>query len=347
VIATSAAQEHATAHGAPDGDALPPLEQVRDRVWALATAMPGGLRRLDYTLTYLLVDDDGRVHVVDPGSDTDDNWRLLLAAVAEVSPDGDVGSVIVTHLHPDHLGLARRLREATGAPLVLHEREAVTLAAGPPVAVVDPAVWGVPTERRAELAFLAQAFADHRPLAPDLTVRGVTDHLRPAGLDIEVLHTPGHTAGHVCLRLPAEKLLLTGDHVLPALYPGLGLGGTGPGVSNPIADNVASTARLRPYDDHEVLPGHHYRFTGLVERLDAIDGHHRRRSAEVAEILRSEPGASVYEVAAGLTWSRGWQGLRGGLLYSALLQTSFHIDFLRHSATTGHATPGTLGDLRR
>jgi glyoxylase-like metal-dependent hydrolase (beta-lactamase superfamily II) len=95
-VATSAAQRRAF-----DDGSLPQPERIRDNVWALATPMPGGVMGMRYTLTYLLRSTDGHVHVVDPGWDSDDNAALLAAALNRVG--GPLGSIIVTHLHPDHL----------------------------------------------------------------------------------------------------------------------------------------------------------------------------------------------------------------------------------------------------
>lgn len=324
IVPTSAAQRQAT-----ENDVLPPPEQVHERVWAVATAMPGDEHRLRYTLTYLLLDDDRRVHVVDPGWDTEENWATLRAAVDRVSPVG-VGSIIATHLHPDHLGLAARLRAHTGAPVVLHEIEAAALsamAAAPPPRVDDG--WGVPADRQDEFAVLRLARDSFRSIVPDLTVRGTGGTLDHPGLPIRWLHTPGHTLGHICLRLPGPRLLLTGDHVLPARYPGVGLGGRS--ASNPLADYFDSLDLVSAFDDHEVLPGHHYRFRGLAERVAVIVAHHRRRNAQVAAVLRSEPRATVYRVAEELDWSAGWDRLRGFYLFSALAQTAMHVDLLRRA----------------
>jgi glyoxylase-like metal-dependent hydrolase (beta-lactamase superfamily II) len=223
--------------------------------------------------------------------------------------------------------MAPRRRQETGAPIVLHELEAKAVSELADFRDVDPGAWGVPSDRWDEVRALRHARSAYRLVTPDVVVRGPVDRLNHPGLELEALHTPGHTIGHICLRLPAEKLLLTGDHVLPAIYPGLGLGGR-PTV-NPIAAYLESLERVAVFDDHEILPGHHYRFTGLAERVERTAAHHRRRSDEVAVALAADPEATVYRVAAALTWSGGWERMQGFLLYSALTQTAMHIDLLR------------------
>ena len=307
---------------------VPPLEQIRDRVWVIPLAMTGTSPLLRYTLTYLLADDEGRLHVVDPGTGSDANWTSFWAAVRELPVSGEIGSIIVTHMHADHLGLASRLQEATGAPLMMHALEIEALDAPEVDVLVHAAPWGVPEERLPEIKAIRALRQDAPPPPrPDAAFSGVLTTQQSNGLELEILHTPGHTSGSICIRLPGEKLLLSGDHILPMLYPGIGLGATT--ERNPLADYDASLSRVLGFDDHEVLPGHGYRFTGLADRIDRIRAHHQRRNAEVAGAITRTPDASVYEVAAQLTWSRGWENVRGVVLYSALRQTSMHIGYIR------------------
>jgi glyoxylase-like metal-dependent hydrolase (beta-lactamase superfamily II) len=285
-----------------------------------------------FSLCYLIAGDDGSLHLIDTGYDGDDNWRLFRSAL-----DGfglaidDLASVFVTHLHPDHLGMTERLRAASGARIGMLRREQHGLAA---IAAGDLAApegllegWGVPPERREELRI---------PLGPDLVARGIPtidrgfepgETLDVPGREIEVLWTPGHTAGSASLVDAAAGLVYTGDTVLPKIFSGLGLGDRS--ESNPIADYLASLTALARYDDFEVAPGHGYRFRGLIERDAAIAEHHLHRSRAAAAVIREEPDATVWEVASRLRWTAGWQNLRSFYLLSALSQTVLHLEFAR------------------
>lgn len=284
------------------------------------------------TLAYLLRDADGGVHVVDPGWDTPENRRQLEDAVAALG--GPLRQIVVTHLHPDHLGLAAHLRESTGAPVVLHEAEQEAVleprSTDPfvPVAIEDRLdAWAVPDERRPEL--LALATPATGPLAAADVVVHDDDVLDVPGWALRVLHTPGHTRGSICLHESGRGLLITGDTVLPTVYPGVGLGGSGP--SNPIDDHLASLAALEPLDV-EVLPGHGYRFRGLAERIAAMRNHHLRRSDEIAAVIAERPDARTWDVASAIRWSAGFGHLHGHTLASALAQTDLHLERLRARA---------------
>ncbi|MHA7286998.1 MBL fold metallo-hydrolase [Arthrobacter sp. MDT3-44] len=315
---------------------LPPLDRVRDDVWALAQPMPGG--HLAYSYTYLLRGADGGVHVVDPGWDSDANWDRLTAALTEIVPGtpgaGAVTGITGTHLHPDHVGMAARLRDASGAQLAMHGTERHALEGhSTRVLDIDEVMgrlegWGVPEERRGELA----QYVDRSPAGLVLAVDGVLsdgDVLPVPGFRLEAMATPGHTAGHICLRDDDRGLLFTGDHVLPTVFAGLGLGG--PAASNPLADYLASIDRVRRYPDHEALPGHGYRFRGLAGRAEECAEHHLKRAREVAAVLADarSGGPSIWDIAARLTWTAGWEGLEGFQLLSALTQTEMHRDFVR------------------
>ena len=309
---------------------IPAFERVRDDVWALAQRMPGGY--LPYSLMYLLRDSDGAFHVIDPGWDSPENWATLTGLLDSLGASAaNVHSITATHLHPDHIGLAARLREASGAPLQLHETEAA--AVGSPfdtpgntdATALQLDAWGVPNDRRAEILRIIVRASRFVPPTADRTLVD-DERLDIPGFDLQAMLTPGHTSGHLCLRDDERSLLFTGDHLLPMMYAGLGLGA--PSDTNPLADYLASLERVSGYPDHEVLPGHGYRFQGVAGRSAETAEHHLRRSREVAAVLANSPHSSTWEIAAGLTWSVGWPNLVDFLLFSALAQTEMHRDYL-------------------
>lgn len=312
---------------ASEGDGIPMLEQVRPGLWAMGVPLPGVLPH--FTLSYLLTDSAERVHLVDPGWDTDDNWYALEAALAAIgSSSSAIASVTVTHLHPDHIGMAERVRHESGAPVALHrvEQDAIRqLATEVPTAesLARFEEWGVPTDRHPELLDAVQRRSSWQRFTADHLLDD-GDRLDIPGRELRVLHTPGHTTGHIALQEPHEKLLFTGDLLLPNQFPGVGLGG--PSAANALEDYLASLERIGRLDDHEALPGHGYRFTGLAGRCAETAAHHERRTREVAAVLDAVPDSSVWDVAGQLSWTAGWENLGGFHLLSALSQTALHRD---------------------
>lgn len=320
MYATSAAQ-----FAAAEGDGIPALEEVRPGLFAMGVPLPGVLPH--FTLSYLIQDEHGAVHLIDPGWDSDENWRSLGTALATIgSSPGELASVTVTHLHPDHLGMAERARSASGAPVALHRREQsaiheVRMEAPAEEALARFEGWGVPSARHPELLDAVQRRGGRPPFSADRLLDD-GDLLEVPGRELRVLHTPGHTTGHLALQDAGNRLLFTGDLLLPNQFPGIGLGGTS--ASNPIDDYLASLERIAALDDHEVLPGHGYRFTGLAERCAETARHHNRRTAEVTAALDAAEDRTVWQVAARLSWTAGWENLHGFHLLSALSQTALH-----------------------
>lgn len=313
-------------------------------LWSVAVPIPGaaasgGAAGLGYTLSAILIAENGAVTVVDPGWETPEAHAELERALAALGRGvADVAHIVVTHAHPDHLGAADALRRASGALLLMHEREQQAIDRVRAEGAGDPATfaaaWGVPHEQRERLAeqLLRTRRGLQLPDPADVLLRD-GDPLPIDGAVWQAIWTPGHTAGHLCLVDRERELLLTGDHVLPNLFPGLGLGlDLGlrrPGEANPVAEHLASLEHLRPYADFEVLPGHGYRFTGLGARLDEMRDHIRTRAGEVGGALAADPGASVWEIAPRLSWSAGWERLaQSPLLASALLQTGYYAEFV-------------------
>lgn len=289
-----------------------------------------------YTSSYVVRDAAGGLLVVDPGHDTPENRQGFADSLRTVGAHVEEVAVIAsTHLHRDHLGLAGWLSECSGAPVVLHAVE-----------LRDAESPALSTRYRDDVDRLAQTWGAPDPArlrlpAEDLTARTtavpVPSRRRTVG-DLEELplqarrvvafHTPGHTRGHLCFALPDDDLVLTGDHVLPHLHPGIGLGITDVD-GDPVGDYLRSLERLSKFDGFRAGPGHGEPFAPLGERRRALSAHVLRRARQVSLAAARDPEASVWQIASTLSWSGGFDGLAGARLQSALSQTGRYLDFLR------------------
>jgi len=303
---------------------------IAEDVWVVELEFPQA-SVVEATNCYLLADADGGVHLVDPGWDTDDTLARLEAGLREAGfAVGDVRSIVATHLHPDHLGLAGRLRRDHGIPVALHRAEHAALTRPQfPDPGATLARWGVPVDHADEVRSGLAPRSAPSGLAGDVVLDD-GDRLDIPGRDVVVVHTPGHTAGSICLHDRGAGLFVSGDHVLPNVNPGLGLGGFAPD-DDPIGAALDSYAKVAAYDDAEVLPGHGARFHGLAARATQIAERHRRRSAEIAALADADPRASVWELASRVAWTGGWEGLAGFVRLSALSQTELHLRHLSRS----------------
>ena len=324
---TSAAQRQAFARRT-----IPPIEKVRPGILAIPQEMPE--LRLPYSLSYLVAS-DGEAHLIDAGMPSDRNWELLEEGLASVGLGmDDLASVTLTHLHRDHAGLAPRIRDRTSATVRMHAADARAVRSGKPridATTFEDALrrWGVPPDAAATLReeVLGMSEPEIAVTVDDEPADG--DVLRLGSLRVRVTHTPGHTAGHIALVMdPADDpegvgIVFTGDHMLPAMSTGLGLGGLDDAF-DPLPDYLRAIRRVQTLGDVEVCPGHGYRFRGADERCAEILEHQRRRSAAVAEELRRDPHLTIWELSRALWQDRGWDDMTPHTRFSALGQAAMH-----------------------
>jgi glyoxylase-like metal-dependent hydrolase (beta-lactamase superfamily II) len=174
--------------------------------------------------------------VVDPGDDIPRIMALL--AKHELT----VKQIVITHAHIDHIAGAARLKKLTGAPILYNPRDL------PLVKMMD-----------AQAAWLGMEPPEVHP--PDDTLDDGRV-IEITGLAGNILHTPGHTQGSVCLHLPVQNLLLAGDTLFAGSVGRTDLpGGDGPMLIRSIHE------KLLPLPDSTVvIPGHGPRTTIGHER---------------------------------------------------------------------------------
>src|SRR5438309_8355315 len=104
---------------------LPPVERVRPGIWSVPVPIPSNSLR--YVFVYVFETDRGP-YIVDTGWNTDDAFAALSGGLSQIGTDvASVQGVLVTHIHPDHYGLAGRVREASGAWVALHPADAALI----------------------------------------------------------------------------------------------------------------------------------------------------------------------------------------------------------------------------
>lgn len=310
--------------------AWPAVEKVRPDVWSVPIPVPDNPIR--YTLCYLLFG-AGQLIVVDPGWESDDGWTALVEGLAAAGASvAEVTGIVITHVHPDHHGLSRRLAAAGGAWIAMHRAERDTLLRrSAATADADIEAWlveqGMPAEARATAVVSAEAMDLFRSMPDPDRLLADGDLVPLADRRVRVVWTPGHTPGHLCLYDEDNEVLLTGDHVLPRISPNVGL--QSPSALSPLGPYLDSLRRLTVYDAAEVLPAHEWRFRGLRLRIDQLLAHHRLRCEEILGVLTTLGPATAWQVTERLTWSRGWAAVQGFAQRAALAETVAHLMYLR------------------
>jgi glyoxylase-like metal-dependent hydrolase (beta-lactamase superfamily II) len=319
-------------HEAWQARALPPVEQLRDGLWSIPVPMGGPLR---YVSVYAFALDGGGLGLLDAGWESDEGWAALTGGLASIGGGvADVRGVLVTHLHFDHLGLAARVREASGAWVAMHPADATAVAgfstAGAATMVASEVEFlvGLGAERAEAVGDVGPAermAAFTRMAVPDRMLED-GEHADFPGWRMRAVHTPGHTPGHLCVAEDNTRLFFAGDHVLPRISPNIS---TTPGrPADPLRDFLDSLAAVRDLDPAEVLPAHEWRFQGLDDRVDALTAHHEQRLTELLDAIRSHPNSTPWQLAAHLTWSRPWDQYERRMRIFAVTETDAHLRLL-------------------
>ncbi len=303
---------------------------------------------LDHVNVYALEDEDGWT-LVDTGMDTPPAREAWEAALTGPLAGRGVARILVTHFHPDHIGLAGWLVERTGAVLVTTRTSffgAKSLQLDrwdePPAGAV--AFYRAAGYGEAEMAVLrARAkFGFARVCAPlPIGFRRIAegDTVRIGGRDWRVLVGHGHAAEHAVLWCAADGLVLAGDQVLPRITSNIGVYPTEP-EGDPLGDFLDSCVALRAAlpEDVLVLPGHNEPFSGLPIRLGQLIAHHAA-SLDALHGALATPRTAM-ECFDVLFDREIGDGLRGFAIVEAIAH-------LNHLCASGRAERKTTGGVHR
>jgi len=267
-----------------------PQELVRG-VHLLRMPLPFNLNHINL---YLLEDEEGWT-LVDTGLNAPETkaiWERVLAGFLGGKP---VIRIIVTHLHPDHIGCAQWLHEKVGAPIYMTRDELRLTQEIFDLPIANP--------RRIEehyrglglqgsdLAEMIRLAARYRKLVPVLPERVAYLHEHET-LDIgdrnwRILLGHGHSPACVCLWDDAQHLLIVGDHVLPSISPNVNLLSVGP--TNPLDDYLTSLGTFRSLPCSLMMPAHGVPSIRFRERIDELIRHHLERLELLESACRREP----------------------------------------------------------
>lgn len=298
---------------------------VSPGVWATAVPFPSVL---GYSFSYSVRVPEGVV-VVDLGWDSDDAWQVFQAGLGRAGASLDeVIGVVATHVHPDHYGLAARIKANTDAWIACHADEAQYI-----VAHRDRSTWsaelthwldrcGVPP--RDGLLAEVRRLVESTPSVPPDFVLHDGDLIPGTGGALSAVHTPGHTAGSLCFHDRSRRLLFTGDHLLPRVRPHVSK--RPPSAEDPLGQFLDSLALLtdRANSVGMVLPGHEWPFDRMGERASVLIEHHAERLDEI-ETAVVAGAATVWEVALEIGWSRPFDEFDPRAQRQALGETYAHL----------------------
>ena len=312
------------------------MNEIATGVYQLKVPIPDN--PLGHTNVYLL-QGDGEYHLIDTGWNDAAAFQVLSNQLGEIGVSfKKISQIIITHAHLDHYGLSSRLKELSRAKIAMHRLEKDLLGfrnINMEEFFRQTEQWlqinGVPTS---ELPASPISFTRMRRVSPavlpDITLQG-KETISAGAFNLQVIWTPGHSPGHICLYEPNRKVFFSGDHILPTITPNVSL--QPQSTANPLGDFLNSLNNVKQLDVNLVLPAHEYQFADLPTRVDEIIHHHELRNLEVLEAISKEP-KTAYQISQRITWMPAFggvsfQGLAPWDKRMAISETLAHLEAMR------------------
>lgn len=253
-----------------------PLKEVLPGILMFTLPVDYGI---DHVNVYLIRESEGWC-LFDTGADCQAARALWLRAL-----DGPLAAgltrIIVSHHHPDHLGLAVWLHERTGAPVLMREEE-LTVARQTHVVNAGDRAYCIDFMCRHGLSandakqvvggVLQSNMACAVPARIESLEAGQTLHVGAHAFDVLVLG--GHSIAQICLYEPRLKLLLTGDQLLERITPNIGVWPYG--ETDPLPRYLDSLRTIAALEIEHVLPAHHDVYHAGIERAHGLAAHHQK-----------------------------------------------------------------------
>jgi len=303
----------------------PAAIEVSPGVWLARLPLPFPVA----TINVFLIQLDRGYLLLDCGMRTRACQEALAAALSLVGMEWtDIRQIVLSHLHPDHFGLAAEVKRRSGAPLAMHRVEAdlVLPRWRDEDFLVRHTSWlaehGVPAAESEQISQASRGITEFiEPVEADQKLED-GDRIPVRGGVLELIWSPGHSPGLLTLYLPQRKLYFSSDHMIEKITPNIGLHSHS--AENPLADYLRSLERVHALDIDLILSSHGQPFHGHHAWIAATQEHHRTRCQQMIEALAAAPQTAYQLLAA--VWGNHLSPLNQRF---AVAETLAHMEYLR------------------
>ena len=285
---------------------------------------------------YLIKGKDGWV-MIDTGWYTPETFSSLKKSLKKLGIAlSDIATIVITHIHPDHFGLVGRIRQISPATKVITHKFEAELIESRYIKFHDLRQsmefvlrrHGVPPSKISELKSSSMPAMEFVSITfPDSTLYG-GETISTGVYDLEVIWTPGHSIGHICLYEPKNKLLFSGDHVLPKITPSVVYHIQS--GDDPLGDYLNALHKIENLPVDKILPAHERIFTNIRRRVTEIVEHHENRNREIRHAI-SNGYHSAWEISSQISWNvqdSKWTSLSPLTKRLAVMETVAHLEYM-------------------
>ena len=304
--------------------------QVADGVHQIKVPMKHN--PLGYTYSYLLKESKTLIDAGVPG------WDAYKALEIQLNEQGikvqDLERIIVTHMHNDHVGLIKYIREKRNIQVLTHrvaeerQREQIRIYKDMYRNTTEELqLMGGGSFQHFLSRFENSFREDPEPIRIDRLLED-DDTIDLPNAKLKVIWTPGHAPEHICLHDAQRHLLYSGDHILPKITSHVSLHTWE--KKDPLRDYINSLNKVKNLPVELILPGHEKNFKNLPERIEQIQKHHEARLNEIKTALKNGKN-TIFDIATAIHWdSRPWIIMDFWTKRMAAAETYAHITYLKN-----------------
>lgn len=318
------------------------VEEIAPGCWIIKLPLPFPVE----SVNCYLIENGSDSCLIDCGLHTTQALNHFRMALGMIGTEAErISTIVVTHHHPDHLGMAGTLQALTGARVAMSapEWEIVNRNWYDPGGTIDGAIRkmlcqsGMPRTLVARLQAHRARLSAHIDPLKNVTCLDDGEILLVGDHRLRVILTPGHSPGHVCLFEPETGLFWIGDHLLPRITPNIGLYPLSD--PNPLGSYFHSLEKVVQLPINRALPSHGEPFEDVTGRTAELKTHHRRRLETLLSFM-SRRSVTPYHLSQKLFG----RDLPDQARRFALAETLAHLEYL---VAEGHAAKSEENGLVR
>ena len=259
---------------------LPMLMKLTDRIFKLVVRYPFGMREVN---SYLIRGDKGYT-VIDTGSYAEESIEIWDKTITNGI---QIEKIVVTHAHPDHLGLAKWFQENHHIPIITSElsyqeiqkRKSSQNYANEIILFLKKHGGPQISEDKIKNESFVYNFEPDEIFQKNQSLK--------IGNDLyESIWTPGHSSDHFCFYHPQQKVMFVGDHILAKISPIISVWSKED--VNPLQNYFHSLEITTTYDANLVLPGHGDLIENLSDRSKQLISSHNHRLKQILQSVNNE-----------------------------------------------------------